>query len=336
MLKQAQSAAIPLSTPKPLIGSLGHLGIFLVGAGNGLTPVASRVRIIPGALHVGCIDPDLPDCPSTIGAPRWLVIFGSLFLINVFFGASDQAPDWTVLGLSFSSTAIFDSIQMTLQAVVILLAADGLSSSVNIMEVAGLLERGGLRGLGFSIGVATNLLPDLRQSSMNAWHSLRMRGGFRAQWWRGIQLLVVTVFPMRCVMPSRSSSRRRCGRSVPNSAAVPAAHRHIGLVAGRRNIRPRRFFVIRIEAMCWLVCFFSIRLVFYIAMKACMVGTLKNVRMETAVCNLLFQYRLLLLFVSKSEFLHIHKNPEYKKMTFTSQFFVAPCSKCDILRSRRG
>jgi energy-coupling factor transporter transmembrane protein EcfT len=57
-----------------------------------------------------------------------------------------------------------------------------------------LLERSGLRGLGFSIGVATNLLPDLRQSSTNAWHSLRMKGGFRAQWKRGVQLLVVTIF----------------------------------------------------------------------------------------------------------------------------------------------
>jgi energy-coupling factor transporter transmembrane protein EcfT len=50
-----------------------------------------------------------------------------------------------------------------------------------------------LQGLGFSIGVASNLLPDLRQSSTNAWHSLRMRGGLRANWWRGIQLLLLTV-----------------------------------------------------------------------------------------------------------------------------------------------
>jgi energy-coupling factor transporter transmembrane protein EcfT len=41
--------------------------------------------------------------------------------------------------------------------------------------------------------VATNLLPDLRQSATNAWHSLRMRGGLRAQWWRGVQLMALTV-----------------------------------------------------------------------------------------------------------------------------------------------
>lgn len=135
-----------------------------------------------------------PAAVKRLARPRWLVIFGILFLVNLFFGVSDQVPDLSILGFSFSSLNILSSIQMTLRAAVILLAADGLSSSVNIVEVAGLLERSGMRGLGFSIGVATNLLPDLRQSGMNAWHSLRMRGGFRAEWWRGMQLLVVTVF----------------------------------------------------------------------------------------------------------------------------------------------
>ena len=54
-------------------------------------------------------------------------------------------------------------------------------------------ERAGLQGLGFSLGVAANQLPNLRQSSTNAWHSLRMRGGMRAQWWRGLQLLLLTI-----------------------------------------------------------------------------------------------------------------------------------------------
>ena len=60
-------------------------------------------------------------------------------------------------------------------------------------EVAGALERGGLHGLGFSLGVATNLLPDLRRSSTATWHSLRMRGGLRGRWLRGLQLLLLAV-----------------------------------------------------------------------------------------------------------------------------------------------
>ena len=193
MLKQAQqTAAIQAANPKPLIGSLGHLSIFLWALGMVLLPSLSK-GIVLALFTLGILIVAYPTALQRLARPRWLVIFGILFIINLFFGVTEQSPDLTILGISFSSENILNSIQIVLRAAVILLAADGLSSSVNIVEVAGIFERGGMRGLGFSIGVATNLLPDLRQSGMNAWHSLRMRGGFRAQWWRGLQLLVVTV-----------------------------------------------------------------------------------------------------------------------------------------------
>lgn len=193
MLKQAQPIPMSVNSPRPLVGSLGHFSIFLWALVMVLIPTYAK-GIILALFTLGVLILLYPAAVKRLARPRWLAIFGILFLVNLFFGVSDQAPDLTILGLSFSSLNILNSVQMTLRAAVILLAADGLSSSVNIVEVAGLLERSGLRGLGFSIGVATNLLPDLRQSGMNAWHSLRMRGGFRAQWWRGLQLLVVTVF----------------------------------------------------------------------------------------------------------------------------------------------
>ena len=192
MLKQAQSTVISLSDPKPLIGSLGHFVIFLWALIMVLLPPLAH-EIIPTLFMLGVMVMMYPFALQRLASPRWLVILASLFLINVFFGVSDGTNDWVVLGLHLSSVAVFDGAVMTLHAVVILMAADGLSSSVNIIEVAGLFERGGLRGLGFSIGVATNLLPDLRQSSLIAWHSLRMRGGLRAQWWRGVQLLLLTI-----------------------------------------------------------------------------------------------------------------------------------------------
>jgi energy-coupling factor transporter transmembrane protein EcfT len=193
MLKQAQPAVIVSSHPKPLIGSLGHLSIFLWALGMVLLSSASR-GIIAALFTLGALALMYPAAIQRLARLRWLVMFGGLFLINVFFGAAGDTPDLAIMGLSISSLAVISGIQMTLRAAVILLAADGLSSSVNIVEVAGLFERSGLRGLGFSLGVATNLLPDLRQSGMNAWYSLRMRGGLRSQWWRGLQLLVLTVF----------------------------------------------------------------------------------------------------------------------------------------------
>jgi len=84
-------------------------------------------------------------------------------------------------------------LQMACRAIVMLLAVDGFSSSVDVSEVAGLLERLGLTGLGFSVGIALNLLPVLRQSASNAWQSLWMRGGLRQKRWRGLRLYLVTV-----------------------------------------------------------------------------------------------------------------------------------------------
>lgn len=192
MLKQAQSTVVSLSDPRPLIGSLGHFAIFLWILVTVLLPPLAH-EIIPKLFMLGVMILIYPLALQRLARLRWLIILGSLFLINVFFGVSDGTNDWVILGMPLSSVAVLDGAVMTLHAVLILMAADGLSSSVNIIEVAGMFERGGLHGLGFSIGVATNLLPDLRQSSLNAWHGLRMRGGLRAQWWRGIQLLFLTI-----------------------------------------------------------------------------------------------------------------------------------------------
>lgn len=192
MLKQAQSIFVANENPKVLLGSLGRLAIFLWALGMVLFPPLDR-GVIPALLTLVVLGALYPFALRRLTRPRWLLILASLFLVNLFFGIPEEGTDLVVFGLSLSSVAIFNGLQMVLRAIVILVAADGLSASVDITEVAGLLERGGLHGLGFSIGVATNLLPDLRQSSMNAWHSLRMRGGLRAQWWRGLQLMVLTV-----------------------------------------------------------------------------------------------------------------------------------------------
>ena len=192
MLKQAQSTLVTIKKPKFFLGSLGRLVIFLWALGMVLIPPLER-GIIPALIALAMLGALYPFALRRLARPRWLLILASLFLVNLFFGIPEEGTDLVVLGLHLSSVAVLNGLQMVLRAIVILVAADGLSASVDITEVAGLLERGGLHGLGFSIGVATNFLPDLRQSSMNAWHSLRMRGGLRANWWRGLQLMVLTV-----------------------------------------------------------------------------------------------------------------------------------------------
>lgn len=121
---------------------------------------------------------------------RWVGIFAFLILTNAFLlGPRDQIA-WIV---PYSWEGLMSGLQMACRAIVMLLAVDGFSSSVDVSEVAGLLERLGLTGLGFSVGIALNLLPVLRQSASNAWQSLWMRGGLRQKRWRGLRLYLVTV-----------------------------------------------------------------------------------------------------------------------------------------------
>jgi len=175
---------------RPLVGSVGHLAIFLWSLGIVLlTPL--RNGFIFACLCLVLLSLVYPFALRRILRPRWLILLGGLLVVSVLFGGGE--PDREVWGIPLSTGNVLSGIQMTLRAAVILLAADGLAASMDISEVAGLFERAGLQGLGFSLGVAANLLPNLRQSSMNAWHSLRMRGGMRAQWWRGLQLLLLTI-----------------------------------------------------------------------------------------------------------------------------------------------
>ncbi|MEW6717367.1 MAG: energy-coupling factor transporter transmembrane component T [Chloroflexota bacterium] len=175
---------------RQLIGSLGHMAIFLWSLGIVLlTPLRGGFWL--AGIWLVILSLFYPFALGRLFRPRWLALLGVLLIINILFGNGE--PDFMVWGLPVSLEGVIAGVQMTLRAIFILLAADGLATSVDITEVAGLFERAGLHGLGFSIGVAANLLPNLRQSSTNAWHSLRMRGGMRAQWWRGLQLLLLTI-----------------------------------------------------------------------------------------------------------------------------------------------
>lgn len=122
--------------------------------------------------------------------PQWLILIGLLVIPPIFFWGT---PDRSLWGLAFSTQGLLLSVRIALQMIVILVTVNGLTSAVDITSLAGLIERLGMKGLGFSIGVALNLLPALRQSSINAWRSLWMRGGFRKKRWRGLQMLSVTI-----------------------------------------------------------------------------------------------------------------------------------------------
>lgn len=174
----------------PWLGDRGHLAIFLWAlALVMLGPVQYSLAISLFCLAVLALL--YPGALGRLLRPRWLVLLALLIPAGMIF-----PPDQPAAGsgsVSFLPAGLLLGLQMALRAAVVLLAVDSFSGAVDIGAVAGMVERLGLRGLGFSIGIAINLLPSLRQTITNAWHSLRMRGGFRRRRRRALQLLFITV-----------------------------------------------------------------------------------------------------------------------------------------------
>ena len=171
------------------LGTVGYLAVFLWSLGLVLLAPVERLPVAAGlCLFVAGLL--YPAAIQRLLRLRWLILLSILVAINAFWLGETDRVLWQI---PFSNVGLQTGLQMALRALVILVSVDGFSSSADISEIAGLLERAGLRGLGFSLGVAFNLLPSLHQSGSNAWHSLRMRGGLRQQRWKGLQYLVVTV-----------------------------------------------------------------------------------------------------------------------------------------------
>jgi energy-coupling factor transporter transmembrane protein EcfT len=175
---------------RPNVGSLAHIAIFLWALLMVTLTAAAPLGWLLGAclLLLAAI---YPFALRRLARPRWFYLFALLVGVNLLFGKGE--PDIAFWGLQLSAADLVAGLQMVLRALVILVAADGLATSIDISEVAGLFERFGLSGLGFSLGVAINLLPNIREGALNAWRALGMRGGLRSQWWRGLQLFALTV-----------------------------------------------------------------------------------------------------------------------------------------------
>jgi energy-coupling factor transporter transmembrane protein EcfT len=170
------------------VGTPGYLAVFAWSLGMILLVRPALMPLSAGL----CLMVAVMIYPLTLRRlwrPRWLVMMALLILPPAFSGE----PDLSLWRIPLSGAGLQLGLCMALRAVVILVAVQGLTAATDISTLAGLFERLGLHGLGFSMGVALNLLPALQQSAAHAWHSLKMRGGLRRKRWRGLQLLAITV-----------------------------------------------------------------------------------------------------------------------------------------------
>lgn len=171
------------------LGTVGHLAVFLWLLG--MVALAPGTRIIPTT--VICLGVGTAVYPQSIHRTfklRYLLLMLLLAAPSLFFLGELDSIFW---GIHYSSEGLKAGLQIASRFVIILVAVQGFTSAVEIIALAGLLERFGLQGLGFTIGVALNLLPYMQQSSIHAWQSLRMRGGLRRRRLHSLRLLVTTI-----------------------------------------------------------------------------------------------------------------------------------------------
>jgi energy-coupling factor transporter transmembrane protein EcfT len=171
------------------LGTYGHFGVFIWLLSMVMVFPPEKLGI-PTSLCLILIALFYPSVFKYMFNTR-LILFSLLLVLPPIFFVGEM--DYSFLGLNFSSVGAMVGLQAGVRLIVVLLAVNGFTSSVNIPSLAGVLEKFGHQGLGFSIGVAINLVPNLKNAAIKSWHSLKMRGGFRKKWFRGLQLYFVVV-----------------------------------------------------------------------------------------------------------------------------------------------
>lgn len=121
--------------------------------------------------------------------PRfWLFILSILALAPFILGQPDA--HWGVFPLS--REGLETGFWMALRAWVLMLTFSTTLSALTVSQLVRLFDRVGLRGLGFSLGVALNLVAVLNDVVASAYHTIRLRGGWRRPR-RNAPLFLVTV-----------------------------------------------------------------------------------------------------------------------------------------------
>jgi len=119
----------------------------------------------------------------------WVLVASAVLLSPFLIGEKDLS----LFGLSLSRQGFWAGLWMALRALSIALAVGGFAYAVSVDEMARLFEMAGLKGLGFAVGVAVNMLPTLEETARNAYQAMRLRGGFRQDRLQGLRMLLVTI-----------------------------------------------------------------------------------------------------------------------------------------------
>jgi energy-coupling factor transporter transmembrane protein EcfT len=119
----------------------------------------------------------------------WVFVLPTLALSPLLIGDRD----FLLWGVMLSQEGFWAGVWMVTRALSIALAAAAFARMVSVAQMAQLFEGLRLKGLGFALGVATNVLPTIRETIDTSYHAMRLRGGFRSRRLHTLKLLLVTV-----------------------------------------------------------------------------------------------------------------------------------------------
>lgn len=173
----------------PVIGVPGYLAMLAGSIGLAML-VSPWILLVMAVLGIAATAWCAPRAFRPLVRTRWILLSAVLILPSIFLAGP---LDRQLLGVGYSSQGLAIALPAILRMVVIFLSMSLFTSFVEISALAGILERIGLQGLGFSLGVALNLLPSLQHSALTTWRVLRMRGGLRRQRVNALRLMTITV-----------------------------------------------------------------------------------------------------------------------------------------------
>lgn len=213
--------------PVGVPGRLACLAAVVLAAVGARGVAAGWALALAVALAAACHRPGL----AVLRAAYAWVMLGLLVVPAIVLGGG-PSYDLGVLRVSLPGLAL--GAEMSARALAILIAAAGFAATVPVVAVAGLLDRFGLRGLGFSLGVAVNMLPVLQGTAATTWQAFRQRGGFRRRRLRSLRLILATMIAesLRKAEDVVAAAHARGFGASRRPAPVPRGRYDLALAAG--------------------------------------------------------------------------------------------------------
>jgi energy-coupling factor transporter transmembrane protein EcfT len=146
--------------------------------------------------------------------PRfWVFVLAAVALGPFLIGE----PDVTLGPLRLSRAGWAAGLEMAGRAFTLTLAVGLGVASLSLSDLVAVFDRLGLRGLGFAVALAMNMLGTLREMATVTLQTIRLRGGMRRPW-LALRLFLITAV----------ANTLRYGDEVVNAAAVRAFDPHGG------------------------------------------------------------------------------------------------------------